>query len=189
METSVSSSRLISTAGFVQLNTGLLFGVSCDVIRQKERFWCDNNARINIIKAGVAIWSIGPSVFIPACRGRCIGGAPSIITGVAAKVNYRVGRCTLHLLGLIFPWVDISTVGMVPPVPKTSALETSRVIIELSENRIVRCWDTLGCRAIERGKPFQRCVISTVVYGILPPSTGAPYVAISWRLTIATQYG
>ena len=49
-----------------------------------------------------------------------------------------------------FSMVDISTVGTVP-VPKTSALETSRR--ELSEDvSIVRYGHPLGCRAIELGK-------------------------------------
>ena len=48
-------------------------------------------------------------------------------------------------------------------MPKCSALETSRR--ELSEDRIVRCWRPLGCRAVELGKPPQEGVIYTVVYG------------------------
>ena len=69
-----------------------------------------------------------------------------------------------------FSMVDISTVGIVS-VPKRSALKSSRR--ELSEyvsfgigSVLVRYWHPLGCRAVEFGKPPQRCVMYTVVLTI-----------------------
>ena len=67
--------------------------------------------------------------------------------------------------------VDISTVE-IGSVPKRSALAESRR--DLSEDRIGRLWQPLGCRVMELGKPTQGgvmyCTLYTVGARVLPES-------------------